>query len=222
MNFFQSDPGVTTDIAGTAGGYLRGLVKIFADVWDSANHWLKTQLQASENHIGAIGGHKVTPTSSFSRPAGTLGYSTGSIIANSATAASVVFLSWTVARVSTGTVTINAVRLRKNDAGGVGTTTNAVFRVHLFGAQPTSTSSGDGQTFQGNVRLAGANDYLGYIDVATDQSFQVGSSGTSAKAQNIVVSLASGQTIYGILEARAGYSAASAEQFFVTLEISQD
>jgi len=35
-----TDAAVATDVAGTVSGKLRGLVKIFADVWDSANHWL--------------------------------------------------------------------------------------------------------------------------------------------------------------------------------------
>src|SRR5689334_10178737 len=35
-----TDAAVTTDANGTVSGKLRGLVKIFADVWDSTNHWL--------------------------------------------------------------------------------------------------------------------------------------------------------------------------------------
>lgn len=42
-----TDTAITGDNTGTVSGKLRGLTKIFADVWDSVNHWLKVSVQGS-------------------------------------------------------------------------------------------------------------------------------------------------------------------------------
>lgn len=42
----ESDAAITTDVAGTISGKLRGLIKIFADVWDSSNHWLNVSIKS--------------------------------------------------------------------------------------------------------------------------------------------------------------------------------
>lgn len=39
-----ADAAVSTDTTGTVSGKLRGLVKIFADIWDSTNHWLQIKV----------------------------------------------------------------------------------------------------------------------------------------------------------------------------------
>lgn len=41
-----SDAAVTTDTTGSLSGKLRGLIKIFADIWDSTNHRLRTYASA--------------------------------------------------------------------------------------------------------------------------------------------------------------------------------
>ena len=42
-----ADAAVITDASGTLSGKFRGLIKIFADVWDSSNHWIKVSVQQS-------------------------------------------------------------------------------------------------------------------------------------------------------------------------------
>lgn len=69
-----SGAAVITDSNGTVQQYLRGLVKILADVYVSASHWLKVQLQPSENFIGGVGGRWGVKTFSFTRPANTTAY----------------------------------------------------------------------------------------------------------------------------------------------------
>jgi hypothetical protein len=50
-----TDAAVTTDINATLSGKLRGLVKILGDVWDSANHFLRTKLvDASGAAFGTV------------------------------------------------------------------------------------------------------------------------------------------------------------------------
>lgn len=52
------DAAVASDAIGTISGKLRGLVKIFANVWDSVNGWLKTEEQmapvAEDNDAGVF------------------------------------------------------------------------------------------------------------------------------------------------------------------------
>lgn len=46
---------VVTDATGTIQQYLRGLIKVFADVWDSSNHWLNVSLKSKlQNMIGSV------------------------------------------------------------------------------------------------------------------------------------------------------------------------
>ena len=60
-----ADAAIITDAPGTVSGKLRGLVRIFADVWDSGNHWIKIVVAGSSatslglistgsNQIGAL------------------------------------------------------------------------------------------------------------------------------------------------------------------------
>lgn len=46
VNGTVSDAAVVTNTTGTISGKLRGLVSIFADVWDSSNHWLNVSLKS--------------------------------------------------------------------------------------------------------------------------------------------------------------------------------
>lgn len=39
-----TDLAVISDVNGSVSGKLRGLVKMFADMWDSANHWLQVKV----------------------------------------------------------------------------------------------------------------------------------------------------------------------------------
>lgn len=44
-----TDNAVVSDTSGTRNGFLRGLVKIFADVWNSSSHFLKVSLATTLN-----------------------------------------------------------------------------------------------------------------------------------------------------------------------------
>ena len=49
-----TDVAVVSDANGTVSGKLRGLVKVFADVWDSVNHALKVSTLPLQNTIDSI------------------------------------------------------------------------------------------------------------------------------------------------------------------------
>lgn len=53
-----TDAAVVSDANGTLSSKLRGLIKIFADVWDSANHVLKVSTLPLQNTIDSISSYK--------------------------------------------------------------------------------------------------------------------------------------------------------------------
>lgn len=172
-------------------------------------------IPAGENHIGQVGGEAATPSSSFTRPANTTAYASGDLVANNTAAGSVTPLSWTAARVAAGSFMVRRARLTTSSTS----TTNASFRLHLYSASPTVTN-GDNGVWLSNE----ADDYLGSMDITVDKAFSDGASGQGSPGigSDINVKLASGQTIYGLLEARAAYTPTSAGTFAVTLEVLQN
>jgi len=180
-------------------------------------------LLAGEAHVGQVGGESANPSANFTRPSNTPAYASGDLIANSITAGSVVAMSFTAARVAAGSFVIRRARLHKDNQA----ITSATFRLHLFSANPVATAptAGDNEVLELNSLAAGA--YLGYFDFNMASSPDIQASDIEldagpANGSDITVELASGTTIWGLLEARAAYTPASAEVFTVTLEILQD
>lgn len=156
----------------------------------------------------------VNPTANFTRPADTTAYASGDTVANSVTAGSVTPLTLTAARVAAGTFMCHRLKLHKSGTS----VTNAAFRVHLFKTSPTS-ASGDNAA----ISMTGVAGYLGYVDIVIDQAFTDGAAGFSSLAMSdTIVSLASGTSLFALLEARAAYTPISAEVFTLTAEITQD
>lgn len=176
-------------------------------------------LAAGENHVGEVGGALSTPSSNFNRPADTAAYASGDLVANSTTAGSVTPLSWsTAARVSAGSFMVRRARLKKSATS----TTNATFRLHLYSSSPTIANGDNGAYSTTHSGYLGAFD----LDItgSTGRTFSDSSGviGAPSVGSEINVKLASGQTIYGLLEARAAYTPASAETFTVELELLQN
>lgn len=173
---------------------------------------------ATENHVGEVGGRIATPAATFNRPADTTAYASGDLVANSTTAGSVTPLSWTAARVAAGSFMVRRARLRKSGT----TVTNASFRLHLYATSPTPTNGDNG------AWLTTRSGYLGSFDLdiggANGRVFSDGSQVSAAPTvgSEVSVSLASGQSVFGLLEARAAYTPASGETFAVELEILQN
>lgn len=156
----------------------------------------------------------INPSQSFTRPADTTVYASGDTVANSTTAGSVTPLTLTAARVAAGAFMVHRLSLRKSGTS----VTNAAFRVHLFKTSPTS-ASGDNAA----ISMTGSAGYVGYVDIVIDQAFTDGAVGFSSLAMSdTIVSLASGTSLYALLEARAAYTPISAEVFTLTAEITQD
>ncbi len=160
-------------------------------------------------------------SATFNRPADTTPYTAADLVANSTASGSVTPLSWTAARTTValggGTGQVRRARLRKTDVSP----TNASFRLHLYGASPT-VANGDNAAFS-SIQSS----YLGSFSLVMSGSLGVVfSNGVEVVAapdagSEVNFSLASGQTIYGLLEAKAAYTPASGETFTCELEIHQ-
>lgn len=199
------------DILQSVGG---AYSKRLADMGDGT-HAEVVKVGDGEAHIGEVGGRTATPSATFTRPSNTTAYASGDLVADSTTAGSVTPLSWTAARVAAGSFMVRRIRLRKSGTS----VTNASFRVHLYSASPVP-ANGD----NGAWSTDGSAAYLGRVDVTVDVAFTDGAQGigTPLVGTEINVALASGQTIYGLVEARAAYTPASAEVFAVVLELLQN
>jgi hypothetical protein len=147
------------------------------------------------------------------RPADTLVYAAGDLLANSTTAGSVTYPTIQVSRAVDQTATLLRMRLRKS-----GTVfTQGIFRVHLYNAQPTVSNGDNGVWLTNNV----AN-YVGAFDITmtrafTDGSIGIGNSSEGASLQCVPVS---GQNyLFYLIEVRAAYTPISGEVFTPMIEV---
>jgi hypothetical protein len=153
---------------------------------------------------------------SFTRPNNTTAYATGQLVANSTTPGLVVPMAFTVGGNSMpGQFRLSRLRLFKSGTSS----TNAQFRLHLYGASP-SVANGDGGVWS----TSGAVFYLGSIDVTSMKAFTDGCAdvGDDAAGSEHWIRLAGGATYYGLLEARAAYTPIANEQFTVTPETVEE
>lgn len=173
---------------------------------------------ATEAVLGKTVGIIVVPSSNFNRPGDTTAYAVGDAVSNSTTAGSVVALSWTAARIATGNFYVRRAKIKTSSTS----VTSAAFRLHLYGADPTTSTgivNGDNAAFSTKV-----GSYLGAIDITVSQAFSDAAVGIGAPnvGSEVNVVLASGSTLYGLLEARGAYTPTNAETFTVDLEIWQN
>ena len=163
-----------------------------------------------------------TVTASFACPAGTPTYSANDLVANSATAADVVPMEFTASISATGSFLVRRARLKKTNT----TVTNASFRLHLYGSDP-SASSGVTNGDEG-AWLTKEAGYIGWIDIdltgANGKVFSDYSKGFGAPSvgSELAEKFAAGTTLYGLLQVLAGYTRSAAEVFDVTLELVQN
>ena len=151
--------------------------------------------------------------STVTRPADTTAYASGDLVANSTTAGSVTPISFaSVVLAATGCVRVERVRLFKTGTS----TTNASFRLHLFNATPSTIANGDNAAF-----LTSGTGYVGALDVTIDRAFSDGAhgAGISLTGSPMTLTIPSGTTLYGLLEARGAYTPASAEVITAVLEV---
>lgn len=153
-------------------------------------------------------------TDSFTRPANTTAYAAGDLVANSATAGSVVPLDFYLS----GSFSWHIVGVKIAKSGT--TPTNANFKAHFYAASPTCANGDNGAWSTNQV----AN-YLGYIAVTAMDAFTDGCAGVNHVGEagyiHIDREYTTDNTIYCLLEAEAAYTPASAEVFTVTITVHQ-
>ena len=152
-------------------------------------------------------------SATFTRPADTVTYAGGDLVANSTTAGSVTPLSWAVGytagwKSGYNPIYIPAFRIRKTKA----LVTNAAFRLHLYLAQPIIATTGDNGVF-GTV-VSGNASWLSSYDTTMVALHSDGASGLAVPTEGSVTpTVPTGTTLYGLVEALAAYAPASAEVF---------
>lgn len=151
-----------------------------------------------------------TPSVSFTRPADTTAYAIGDLVANSVTAASVVPLTWP-ATIS-GSFYPAGIRLAKTGTS----LTNAQFRIHLYKATPTIATTGDNASYKADV--SGNANWLGSFDGTMVAGHADGCAVVCAPTEGLVAPSTIGEqtAVFGLIEALAAYTPASAEVFTVT------
>lgn len=158
----------------------------------------------------------ITPSYSFARPADTTEYTAADLVANHGTAASVVPLSWSLARVS-GNGLIRGVRFYKSTT----TATAAKFALHLFSASPGTPSNGD----NGGFGIASAANYIDEIAIDASTGGSPGTAGLAKRIGSLSIGVDCGggdRVLYGLLEVTDAYAPGSAETFKVALEIERN
>jgi hypothetical protein len=89
------------------------LFTILSDVYVSASHWLKVQIQASENFLGLTGGTTTLVADEFTRPADVTAYAAGDAVSatTSDTGTTPLRALTNIARVAQGSGYITRIRL---------------------------------------------------------------------------------------------------------------
>lgn len=155
----------------------------------------------------------ITPFYSFTRPADTTSYTSGDLVANSTTAASVVPLSWSIQGTG-GSGIIRAVRLFKSST----TATAASFRVHLFLDTPGTPTNGD----NGAYGVATVTSHLDTVAVDLSSGAFAGTAGLNKRSAAVAIGFrfpTATSKLYGLIDVQGAYAPANAETFRVTLEI---
>lgn len=148
--------------------------------------------------------HILAPT--FTRPADTTAYADGDLVANSATAGSVVPLVFSVPVGNGRSIEIIGGTLQKSDQTDVA---NSQFRIHVYTSSPTP-ANGDNAAW--STDIAG---YLGFVDLGlmiahTDDAYIR----TYIPLVEIMsFNIGPKNVLYGLIEADAAYIPASEETF---------
>lgn len=181
---------------------------------DASGHLLDLP-QATENHLGSVGGSTVAVTASFTRPADANAYSALDAVSNSTSAPAVLTFS-NAMRVSSGSGYLTKARLCTDQS-----TNTARYRLFLFSsATPTLINDNSPYTMLWSENAI----RIGQVDIPALNTEGTGS--TEACGTNIVDRIplvASGSAnVYGVLETLDSWTPASAENFAITLWVDQN
>ena len=210
---------VTAAVLGSGGsGFLGWLTQIALNTASGGGGSFSGALTAGEAHIGEVAGKIAVAQATLTRPANTTAYTANTIVANNATAGSVVPITLAVARSNDKTVMIRRLRLKVNDTAWL----NAVVRVHLYKDSPTFAVGDGGNWISGTTEST----YIGYADIVLDRQFSdpfVKGFGVPAVGSEWNVEPSAGtQNIFAVLETRSAVTPGSAKTFTLAAECHQN
>lgn len=162
--------------------------------------------------------YKTVTSTTLTKVSGTTAYASGDLIANHATAASVVPLTFTDATVRVpGEIAIWRARLIKSSP----VVTNGSFRIHFFNASP-AFDNGDNGVF--SVTGDGTS-WIGACDIVQSTFAALYSAAAVGDGKPVNTDFAVGYlttaNMYGAIEARAAYTPITLETFIVKATIQQ-
>lgn len=165
-----------------------------------------------------MSGSFIARSGSVTLPTGTPTYASGDLIANHATAGSVVPITIAdVVRAEGAGFRCDCVCLRKSGVS----LTNASFRVLIFDRAPTVSVGDDGALLSGSVyAVSDIAHLLATYDITMDRAGTAGATGPAATSAAGVRTLVpnAGTSLFALLMASAAYQRAASEVFTVTLE----
>lgn len=156
---------------------------------------------------------KALSAANFTRPGDTTTYAVGDAVNDSTSAPTVMTFS-SVARVNGGAGYIVGARAMKSTT----TTTNALFRLHVYHTTVTAINDNTAQT----VLYANRTKRVGAVDL---QFYTDGSDCAEAQDFNIrlpFVCDSGDAALYGVLQAKGAYVPGNAETFFFELTVERD
>ena len=134
---------------------------------------------------------------SFTRPADTTTYASGDLVANSTTAGSVVAMNFGVTpRLGHG-LFINRVKVTKT----AGPVANGTVRVHFFDDVAVAVTNGDNAAFAPTTSAS----YIGYLEAVFSSTLAGWGFATADSQRPVWSPAATGDILYGLVEARAAY-----------------
>lgn len=176
---------------------------------------LNVSAQATENHIGEVGGKLKGAAATFTRPADTTAYAAKDAVSNSTTSTTI--MEFDLARVTGGTGYIIKARLHTSQS-----TCTSRFRLWLFNVN-NPTLAVDNAAYA--LKDADKTKSIGYIDFGACSTEGTGSDtalalATSSTGTTMPLSFecATGDTkLYGLLETLDAFTPASAQTFWIRL-----
>lgn len=165
-----------------------------------------------------MSGSFIARSGSVTLPAGTPTYASGDLVANHATAGSVVPITLAdIVRAEGAGFRCDCVRLRKSGTG----ITNASFRVLIFDRSPTVSVGDDAALLSGSTyAVSDIAHLLATYDVTMDRVGTAGATGPAATPAAGVRTLVpnSGLSLFALIMALGAYQRVANEVFTVTLE----
>src|SRR5262245_6701142 len=162
-------------------------------------------------------------SASFARPGALLTYASGQLIANDPDGTKVTPMSFTVGRASGRSGHCARARLTKSTT----TTTNAIFRAHLYGVGPNmpDAAHGDGGIWLSNQAASYIGSFTFDMSGTNGRVFTDGARANAIPdigASMVLQPALTSTSVFALLEARGAYAGGSAETFTLDLEVGRN